>query len=558
MAEKRRLRDLYSEHVARTNALPAGDDSNSSEPTPEPTAAAPEEPQAAPTPKTKRDTSEGLSYDFRFNNFITVALEQDVLTALCTHDTLCPLLIKRGLGVKSFEGKLYQNFARLAIDHWDRYQEPIRVLGLRNEYWNKAETEELKAAFAIIEQMEKNQRDITPHVLLAQLENFIVGVEIDRIVDDIEGARKTNDVGQALAKARQFGLLERKFRQAAKVPTAEELRHEVLPPLEWILKDLMPEGVILVCGPPKLGKSLLTLATAISVAIDGAFSVLGSGPSKTGMGVLYLGLEDNKRRLQSRIQTLIQDGYELSRLHYQFLQDVPQLSNGLIGHIEAILDEHPYIKLVTIDTLQLACGDDGRDASYKRDVGNIKQFAALAQERGISLILVHHTNKGKGDAITKVSGTQGIAGTVDTIVMLTRIGDDKDEKWMGRLEIRGRDLIEYPDKLVELDKTTARWQIIDDWDEANTKEKRDGLRERILNVIRENAGPMSPATLAHRLSKTVTNIRHYLSKMKEAGLVDTNGRGLWDVKAIVGSGRDGEDGRSVRDGSEGQEGEVDG
>jgi hypothetical protein len=531
------------EPTPTTDPFAASGYGNGPDPVAEPT---PEKaPDPEPTPvQDEALPEEHLSYDTNFKGPTGSrplgALEDDVLTGLCTNAEACPLLIKGGLKVRSFTTKPYQDLARFAIEHWNKYQVPITVNGLRNAYEHREHTDEGKFALFIIEAIEKIAPDISAKVLLAQLDKHVARIEIDRIIGEMHEdlGNPYHDVARALTTARQFALVERKLHTAKTVPTAEELRTTVFPPLEWVVKDMIPEGVTLICGPPKLGKSFLTLAIAISVAPDGAFSVLGSGPSRTGAGVLYLGLEDNGRRLQDRIKTLIKDRYDLSRLHYQFRKDVPQLGDGLIGHIEAILDKYPYIKLVTIDTLQLAVGDDGKDAAYKRDVNTISQFSALAQERNISIILVHHPNKGKGDSITKVSGTQGIAGTVDTIAMLTRMGEDKEEKSMARLQVNGRDLIEYPDKLVELDKTTARWRIIDDWDEANTKEKREGFRMRILNAIRENDGPISVRNLAHRLGKSDGNVASYLTQMKAAGLVENGVRGLWDVKGPVGDGKD--------------------
>ncbi len=92
------------------------------------------------------------------------------------------------------------------------------------------------------------------------------------------------------------------LKSAASLPagifSAADLQGRVFPPIKWIVPDILPEGLTLLAGKPKLGKSWLSLDIAVAVASGG--SVLGRecepGP------VLCLALEDNQRRLQRRLQ----------------------------------------------------------------------------------------------------------------------------------------------------------------------------------------------------------------------------------------------------------------
>jgi hypothetical protein len=85
--------------------------------------------------------------------------------------------------------------------------------------------------------------------------------------------------------------------------TAEQLRLETFPPLSWFLPDIIPaEGVTLLCSRPKFGKSWLALDACIAATAN-RFTL---GEIKTAQGdVLYLALEDSKRRLQRRITKLL-------------------------------------------------------------------------------------------------------------------------------------------------------------------------------------------------------------------------------------------------------------
>src|SRR5205807_6101859 len=75
-----------------------------------------------------------------------------------------------------------------------------------------------------------------------------------------------------------------------------------LPPTRWAIPEILPEGLTLLAGKPKLGKSWLALSAALSIACGGV--ALGTQPVIRG-DVLYLALEDNARRLQARTRRLL-------------------------------------------------------------------------------------------------------------------------------------------------------------------------------------------------------------------------------------------------------------
>ena len=81
-----------------------------------------------------------------------------------------------------------------------------------------------------------------------------------------------------------------------------------------MVNGYITEGLTILAGRPKLGKSWFMLETALGTSMAGI--CLGNIVCELG-DVLYLALEDNERRLQSRITKLI--GYANDwpeRLHY--------------------------------------------------------------------------------------------------------------------------------------------------------------------------------------------------------------------------------------------------
>ncbi len=94
--------------------------------------------------------------------------------------------------------------------------------------------------------------------------------------------------------------------------TAAALLSEELPPINWVVPDILPEGVYFLAGRPKMAKSWLAVGVSIAVATGGV--ALGTLPVKKGEA-LYLALEDNRRRLQRRLTKLLPDGTRPDGLH---------------------------------------------------------------------------------------------------------------------------------------------------------------------------------------------------------------------------------------------------
>ena len=83
---------------------------------------------------------------------------------------------------------------------------------------------------------------------------------------------------------------------------ASELKGQIFDPVRYVLPGYISDGVTILAGKPKVGKSWLALDMCIAVAA-GRFTL---GTIKPIQGdVLYLALEDNKRRLKKRIAKLL-------------------------------------------------------------------------------------------------------------------------------------------------------------------------------------------------------------------------------------------------------------
>ncbi len=189
--------------------------------------------------------------------------------------------------------------------------------------------------------------------------------------------------------------------------TAEDLQNRTYEPTHFLVEELIPEGLHILAGAPKIGKSWLALWLCLCVSQGQPlwnFAV-------TQGEVLYLSLEDSYRRIQSRLFDLTDDAPQT--LHFAIIADT--LKHGLEQQIEQFLTEHPTTKLVVIDTLQRvrsAGGDSNLYANDYQDVGLLKQ---LADRHHIAILLIHHLRKlHDDDPMNMISGSTGLSGAADS------------------------------------------------------------------------------------------------------------------------------------------------
>jgi len=133
---------------------------------------------------------------------------------------------------------------------------------------------------------------------------------------------------------------------AERMFNAAELQRCEFPPMRWIIPDILPEGLTLLAGKPKLGKSWLALDAGLAVAGGGA--VLGRVPESGP--VLYLALEDNPRRLQRRMTRIEPQLNWPADLEFQ--TQWPQLDAGGLSQLRDWISARPGARLVILSSPQ--------------------------------------------------------------------------------------------------------------------------------------------------------------------------------------------------------------
>jgi hypothetical protein len=199
---------------------------------------------------------------------------------------------------------------------------------------------------------------------------------------------------------------------------ASDLEGIDFPKSQFLMPDLIPEGVTLLAAEPKSGKSFFCLNLCLASAMGG--KLLGLDIQKCDS--LYISFEDTARDIQERLTPMLQGASFPKAIAIQ--HNWPPLGAGCETMIERHLDSHPDCRLVIIDTLAYV-RTPSKGNLYLEETHLLKPIMALARHRpGLFIIIVHHVNKMPSNNVwERISGSYGLLGMVDAGLVLTRQGD---------------------------------------------------------------------------------------------------------------------------------------
>jgi hypothetical protein len=306
----------------------------------------------------------------------------------------------------------------------------------------------------------------------------------------------------------------------SRIFTAAELMASELPPVKWVVPGILPEGVTLLAGKPKLGKSWLALGLGVAVASGG--TALGTRPVESG-DVLYLALEDNPRRLQVRLGKMLAGNNAPDGLH--IATDWPRMDEGGADLLDDWLCAHPEGRLVVVDILKrVRPRAPANRGVYDTDYEALQGLQGLAAEHGAAVLVVHHTRKlAAGDPVDEVSGSTGLSGGADGILVLKRDRGNAD----AYLHVTGREIEEEAELALRWDGELASWTLTGDADEYRLSNE----RRLILDTLRSAVAVMSPKEIAEATGKTHGSVKVLLGEMVKAGQVANSSYGRYALPA---------------------------
>ncbi|MFJ7422445.1 AAA family ATPase, partial [Streptomyces uncialis] len=301
------------------------------------------------------------------------------------------------------------------------------------------------------------------------------------------------------------------------------------PDPKWAVPGLLAEGVSLLAGPPKVGKSWLSLGLALTVAAGG--QAFGSIPVQGGP-VLYLALEDTPRRLQTRMGKLLEG--QAAPAGLTLVTECPPFPQGGAEAIAGWLDRNPDARLVVVDVFAKMRGQSPQGASaYDADYMAVGYAKRLADHYGVAVVLVHHVRKmASEDFLTEVSGTNGIAGAADATLVLKRARGQAD----GILHVTGRD-VDEAEYALQFQAASGAWHLLDG---PATDHTVSDTRATILRYVRAHPGA-KPKDMSGELPQVdLDTIRRTCNRMADAGQLtkDPGGRYYPDTDVRTAGGQE--------------------
>ena len=275
--------------------------------------------------------------------------------------------------------------------------------------------------------------------------------------------------------------------------SGSELLSMELPEPRWAVPGLLPEGLSILGGKPKMGKSWLALGMCIAVASGGA--VLGR-ISVTRGPVLYLALEDNRRRLKGRMQQILglgdPDRATPALNELTLATEWPRLDIGGLAHLDGWVMENPGARLIIIDTwTKFKPRRRGNGNQYEEDYDATEALQAWANHHHVAVLVLAHLRKADAeDPFDTLNAPLGFSGGADSLYIRQRERGRHD----ATLYVSGRD-VEEQELALKWDQEIASWSIIGDAQEYRQSE----LQAGILRILGEAEGALTPKELAEVL-----------------------------------------------------------
>jgi len=315
----------------------------------------------------------------------------------------------------------------------------------------------------------------------------------------------------------------------SRVPSIADLQKRTFKPIKWVIPDVLPVGAILLAARPKMRKTFLALQLSIAITAGRKFL---NWQCEQG-DVLFLGLEDNERRLRSRIkllQSLDLNPPDLSGFRYwtggvdinpagqQFISNPEEAARTLaafpkgqagVDALNTYMDMYPKTRMIVVDTLARWRDTSTNRDIYQRDYDQMMPLTQFANDRQVLVLVVHHEKKGlasadTGDFMEDVSGSSGITGAVDGVMSIKGKRGTTDENEARKLLLSGRDIPRDFDVDIAFDAQRGGWLTA----------ARQDVQEAIKALLghhpylnQQELAALLPNTSRSRISQVLTQLK---------------------------------------------------
>jgi hypothetical protein len=284
--------------------------------------------------------------------------------------------------------------------------------------------------------------------------------------------------------------------------TMAELIETEFPDVGGPIPKLIPNGLTILGGRPKRGKSWLMLQATCTLAIGGKFF----GEDLKVSRVLYYALEDPPRRLKERTLKLEIDSSAL----IEFAQRIKPLHLGGISEIE---EEAKEYQMIVIDTIRRAM--PGKDFTKDGPLFDniLGKLQTISQANNMAIVVILHTRKSSPgfdpDPVDDVLGSTGLTASADCVLALYKNSNTSGTRLLGR-QRDGADI----DLKISFYPITCTWHLLGDSDSLRVTEEENSIMETLKDLGKAKVGKIAQA-----VGKDRSNTSRRCSSLLKKGLL---------------------------------------
>lgn len=233
------------------------------------------------------------------------------------------------------------------------------------------------------------------------------------------------------------------------VKSFDELRTTKHKPIKWCIEGMLPVGLTIIGGRPKVGKSFLCLD--LCDGVSSGRDVLGTVKTNEG-SVVYASMEDFGRRLTKRLNDM-----EKGHSKAMVIHEMKPIGDGCEELLIAFKERYPKLSMFVIDTMAhvMPTKKGGLDA-YDHFYPLLVSLQKLAHQLEIAIVLIHHLKKSNDsdNEFDSLLGSVSIQGAVDSMWLIKR----KPNEVNGQFIMTGRD---FGDKCLRMEFDTEEliWKV---------------------------------------------------------------------------------------------------
>ncbi|MDE0316533.1 MAG: AAA family ATPase [Candidatus Poribacteria bacterium] len=294
--------------------------------------------------------------------------------------------------------------------------------------------------------------------------------------------------------------------------TALELSEKELTEIDYIVPTLLPEGLTILAGDAKIGKSFFCWNLALAVASGG--KALSAIDIEKPRSVMFFCLEESQRSIRGRLHKLLPDGILPDNIFIAYTFPNPYLLDKLgLWRLEEYIDENE-IELIIVDTWQhVRPTTYASGSAYDIDVESLAPVLEFAHRKQIGVVLVTHTRKATDpdNKYNKMQGSTGIQSTCDTLMLLEKAEQGGNHCL---LSITGREFTEQ-EYIMEL-TDGGLWKLHGDASDFQDSD----ARNRIVTILKDaQEDGMTLSEIAEETATSKQNVGKHLKTLKYEGKV---------------------------------------